>query len=391
MAARATAARVGLSLALLLYAALVVGSGFDRLSANAPAMERLVPRPFRAQAARSAAELASVRGQRGAMLANARQAVAADPVDPGSASLLGAALLLQGDNRGAERAFRVAARFGWRDVATQVYWFEAAVESNEMEPAADRLDALLRAQPDFPQSEALLARLETTGAGRAALERRLAARPGWLSTYVQISGLAPAAVPRRAGVLVELGRGGTRLGCAGVAPFVTGALDAGARREAEQVWLAHCPGARIDRGIADPGFEAFGTEQASPFGWQAAPSGDVSIEPVAVARGNRALRLRNGAPVTRLMLVQPVALPPGRYRLTAKVVPGRLAASIGCKGSPAMPQDVRGDPGQGGEMLELPDCERPALGLWLRPGANETELDDVALVPLAQSPASARE
>lgn len=390
MAARATAAKAGLSLALAVYGALALASGLDRLSGNVPALERLVPAPFRAQAARSAAELAFARGQRAAMVVAARQAVAHDPVDPGSSSLLGAALLTAGDARGAEQAFRVAARFGWRDVATQAYWFEAAVEGGEMEPAADRLDALLRAKPDLAGGEALLARLEGTPAGRAALRERLARRPGWLPIYLQVSGVAPATLGRRAQVLVDLANAGTRLGCTAIAPFVTDALAVGARREAEEAWIAHCPGARISGGIADPGFDSFGTDSASPFGWQAPPSGDIVIEPVAGPAGKRSLRLSNSASVSRLMLMQPIALAPGRYRLTAKVAPGRLAASIGCRSQPALPHDVVGDPATGGQVLDVPACDRPALGLWLRPGASAVELDDVALAP-ADQPASARE
>ncbi|MEO6041111.1 MAG: hypothetical protein ABIP41_04355, partial [Croceibacterium sp.] len=170
--ARATASRVALSLGLVGFGVLAVGSGLDRLSGQAPGLERLVPGPFRAQAERSAALIAGARGRRAAALDHARKAVAGDPVDPGAAPLLGAALLLQGDAARAEQAFRVSARLGWRDVPTQAYWYEAALEAGEMAPAADRLDALLRAHPGFPGSDALLARIEETPAGRRALERR---------------------------------------------------------------------------------------------------------------------------------------------------------------------------------------------------------------------------
>ena len=197
-------------------------------------------------------------------------------------------------------------------------------------------------------------------------------------------------------VLVELARRGTRLGCDDVTQFVTDSLVLGARHEAEQVWLAHCPGAHLAGSIADPAFAEFATEEASPFGWQAPPSGDVEIEPAADAAGKHGVKLANRASVSRLMLTQPLAVPPGRYRLTAAVAAGRLAGSIGCAGQPPLPHDVVGDPGSGGQVLEVAGaCQRPVLGLWLRPGGGETALGPVALVPAAQAsearpPASAR-
>ena len=33
----------------------------------------------------------------------------------------------------------------------------------------------------------------------------------------------------------------------------------------------------------------------------------------------------------------------------------------------------------GGQLLRVSSCSRLELGLWLRPGAEETELDSVAL------------
>jgi hypothetical protein len=371
--------KAGLALALAVYAVLTVGNGFDRLSADAPQFERLVPRPLRAEADRAAARTAAARGQPQALFAAAKSAVKADPVDPASTSLLGGALLLRGDNPGAERAFRVAARFGWRDVPTQAYWYEAALEARQMEPAADRLDALLRANPNLSSSDALLAQLEATPAGRAALERRLAERPGWLQSYLQVAGKPPELLDRRVVVLTELARRGMRVGCRDIAATVASALASGGRRQAEQLWQAHCPGAKVTGGLADPGFERLGDEQAFPFGWRTAPSGDVAIDPVRDRSGGRTLRLSNSASVARLVLLQSVALEPGRYRLTARATPGRLAASLGCNADPPRPSLSSGDLAASGQVLEVPACARLTLGLWLRPGGEAAELGPLML------------
>jgi len=350
------------------------------MSLDAPALGRLVPSAFQAQAARSTASLAIARQQPAAAIAAARRAVAADPVDPAPASLLGTAYLMSGKTSAAEAAFRVAARLGWREAPTQAYWYYAALQSGDLPRAVDRADALLRTHPNLPIRDELLEPLESTRAGRAALIVRMAGRPTWLANYVRPErDLDDATLDRRSEVLAELAAAGTRLGCDEVGQFVNVALARGARRNAERVWTGHCPGAALTGGLADGGFERFGRDQASPFGWRSNLSGDVVLRSVDKAGGNRAVLLQNSAAVSRLVLSQAVALEPGTYRLTATAAPGRIAASLGCGGGPPVPSLTDGDPARGGQVLRVAACSRLELGLWLRPGDGEVELDSVAL------------
>ena len=375
----ASSGRVVASLALLLFAGLVAASGLDRLSPQAPALARLVPLPLRAQASRAGAVQAVVRLQPRTALLNARRAVAADPVDPSANGLLGTAYLLNQRADQAEAAFRVAARFGWREPATQIYWYQAALQSGDLALAVDRADALLRTHPDLPERDVLLAPLESTAPGRAALIERMVGRPVWLAGYLSPdSEISDEILARRALVLTDLARAGTQLGCAAVAPFVSQALARGARRDAQRVWTGHCPGATIAGGLADPGFEEFG-DDASPFGWQAGASGDVALRVTDKGGGNHALAMRNRGTVSRMVLSQAVSLAPGVYRLTGKVAAGRVAASVGCGAAPGLPRLGDGDLASGGQLLRVPACSRLELGLWLRPGGDETELDSIAL------------
>ena len=370
--------RIAASLALLVFAALALASGFDRLSLQAPGLGRLVPSPLRAQAARTGAALALARQQGEAAVAGARRAVAADPVHPASTALLGTAYLLAGQPARAEAAFRVAARFGWREPTTQIYWYQAALQARDWARAVDRADALLRTHPALPTRDLVLEPLESDPAGRAALVVRMAGRPGWLGQYLRLENVADdATVERRGRVLTELAAAGTRLGCRDVTPFVNGALGRGARRHAERVWIGHCPGATLSGTLADGDFERFGAE-ASPFGWRTSLSGDVTVRPLDTG-GNRALRLANSGSVSRLVLSQAVALEPGLYRLTGRTSPGRIAGSLGCGTPPGLPSLTEGDLAAGGQLLRVEACARLELGLWVRPGADEFELDAVAL------------
>lgn len=372
--------RVAATLALLGFAGLAVASGLDRMSLQAPALARFIPSSFRAEAARSSARLSIVRQQPEAALAEARQAVSADPLDPASTALLGAAYLLDGDAPRAEGAFRVAARFGWREAATQLYWYEAAIQSGDLPRAVERADAILRTRPGFPATVTMLEPLESTPAGRAALIARMADRPEWLKSYAWPDpNLSEEVLGRRSVVLAELGAAGTKLGCEAVSTFVQGALQRGARRQAEAVWTSHCSAGALSGGLADGGFEQFGSEAEFPFGWRGQPSGDVALRSVEKAGGNHVLQIHNRSSVSRLVLRQPVSLEPGTYRLRGKVRPGRLAASLGCGQAPGVPAGVVGDIGGDGQQLTVAACERLELGLWLRPGADEVELDEVTL------------
>lgn len=370
--------RIGVSLALLAFGALSAMSGLDRMASRAPAAA-LLPPFLRAQSARSSAAVAIARRDTSSAIVSARQAVAADPVNAASTALLGSAYLLDGQDGRAEQSFRIAARFGWREPATQLYWYDAALQADDLPRAAERADALLRTHYGLWSTEDVLKPLERTPAGRAALIRRMAERPEWLTFYLRLERPDPDLLDRRSEVLAGLGRQGTSLGCDVVTPLVQTALDHGSRRQAERVWRAHCPGATLDDGLTDGGFDHFEKMPGSPFGWRAQLSGDVALRVVNRAGGGRALELRNDAPVSRLVLTQAISVAPGAYRLTGKSTSGRIAGSIGCDGPPQLPNLTDGDMSMGGQSLSIPRCSTLILGLWLRPGTGTVELDDVAL------------
>lgn len=374
------ATRLAATAGILLFAALAFASGMDRMSAASPGLARLVPQLLRAQAERTEARLALARMDRDRALSAARAAVLADPVAPDSTALLGTALLVAQRFDAAEQAFRVAARFGWRDPITQRYWFQAALQAGDYARAADRADALLRAHPRLADAEQLLAPLERDPRGRAALHQRMAARPPWLASYVAAAGnLSDETLDRRSETLAALAASGVRLGCEQTRGFVTAALERGAREQAQRVWTGHCPGAQLAQGLADGGFEQLAASSASPFGWTLRRSGDLSIRLPEDADRGHFLRLRNNASVSRLVLLQALSLAPGRYRLEGTGTAGRFAASLGCEETPPLPRMVSGDLAAGGQELRVQDCSRLTLGIWLRPGSAEAELDDLRL------------
>jgi hypothetical protein len=56
-----------------------------------------------------------------------------------------------------------------------------------------------------------------------------------------------------------------------------------------------------------------------------------------------------------------------------------VAASVGCDGPAGVPSLTTGDPAAGGQEIRVATCTTLELGIWLRPGASEITIDDVAI------------
>lgn len=376
--------RVALGAVAVLYAFAAWGNGMDRASRDFPSAARLVPTPFRAEADRSAAASALSRQQPHLAAALANAALRHDPVDARSTALLGAARLLDRDPQAAEAAFRVSARFGWRDPLTQAYWYETALGLGDYDLAAMRLDALLRSGAALVPAEVLLAPIEATPQGRIALARRLARLPVWADRYLAPPGdLARDALIRRAEVVAAL-RDTRSLGCARVGALTRALLERGERARAQSVWQAHCPLSRIGSGIVDADFGQIGRDGGeAPFGWNRHVHADVDAEFAPLPGGGAELRLRNAAPTSRLVLSQAVQLAPGRILLQAQITVGgkpagdRLVAALTCGMTDRLPGNIVGDLAFGGQTLAGPACDDAILSLWLKPGPDEVSISQL--------------
>lgn len=305
-------------LACLGYAGLALGSGLDRMSLEQPELAAKVPAGFASQALRSEGAALIGQGQARAALAKGEAAVRSAPLDPASSALLGISRFRLGDAAGADRAFRIAGQFGWRDQFTQTYWLGRALEIGDWRVAAMRLDALLRQHPALLGERRLLDPIETSPAGRAALAERILAQPGWLRPYTA----AVADVPRpvlllRAQVLDQVAARKGLLGCEAVAPLVERLVGEAAELEAASLWRQHCPGAAATL-VYDGQFAAASIQQdRSQFAWTFIGDSDSSLllEPVG-KDGTRRLIVDTTATKPRQIVRQMVLVAPGTYRLS---------------------------------------------------------------------------
>jgi tetratricopeptide (TPR) repeat protein len=375
-----------LSLAVIAaFAAAALASGLDRVSAQAPGLERLVPVPFRAQADRSAAATALDRKDNAAALASSRDAVATDPVDPDATAFLGSALMQVGRTQDAARTFRVAAQFGWRNVQTQAFWYDAALQAGDYGVAAERLDALLRVHTRLVDQTELLKPMESDPTAQKALAARLQLAPPWLPAYLRLDDDTPSDVlDRRLAVVSQLDSSHFQIGCETAAPFARTLLDDGRRHDAETVWNANCPNMKVVGLISDPTFaHVLDPNAENPFSWRVMSSGNLSIGQ-GPAGAAPTLVLSNSAPGARLTFLQTVALPAGLYHFHAnqgagQASAGKLYISWACDSRPPFPDTSGADLLGSGQDIRVSECDRQQIGLWVAGGGATVRLQSIAL------------
>jgi hypothetical protein len=367
---------------VLVFALLALASGLDRASANDPRLARLVPSALAAEAHRATASQSLSAGKADLAIAQASAAIEADPIHPRSTALLGAGHLSARQLVLADRDFRVAARFGWRDPLTQIYFMDAALRAGQPRLAAMRLDAVLRQSPNYPIREMLLAQLEGSAAGRAALAERLALRPSWTAAFFG-DGNSLSAQVLQARATVIAGMEGPKWGCDAVAPLVGRLVLAGSVSNAKALWRAQCP--TSSEGIADPVFAALPlARQPVAFEWNRVSSGDVEARPALAP--DSGLMLRVNGPSSQLVAWQMLTLAPGRYRLGWTATGARadgLTLSLACALQDRTPLAARHT--GGGRFEATVDvgagCAGQFLSLWLAPGSEEIRFANPVIAP----------
>jgi hypothetical protein len=322
--------------------------------------------------------------QQGSAVAAARAATVHDPVDPDSTALLGSALLVERRFPEAEKAFRVAARFGWRNLATQGYWLDASLQANDLAHAMDRADAILRAHPRLTDEQQLLAPFERTEAGRTALAERLSSRPAWLKAYLTVTRETPADVVEQRMSVVSRMRVAEPLGCDLVTPLTRALLRIGQRPAAQALWNQHCPQRRVVGLLADPRFAFAGDSSVTdmPFSWIGWRTGDVAIRDEG-SGADRVLLVSNAGPSPRIVLYQPVKLPPGRYVVKAtgetEGPSAQASAALACNGRFPSAGTADGQLLAGGQTVVAGECANQQLGIWLTGNGSEVRLRSIEL------------
>ena len=371
----------------VLYGYAAMANGADRLSAFTPGIERLVPAPFRGSANAAHAVLALSRKDFPAAEEAAGASIAASPLNRDAVGLLALSRLLQNKADPADAAFRVSGQLGWRDTPTQLYWYAVGIDNGDYTLAAQRIDALLRANPDYPEAPRLIRPLESTPAGRAALVARLRERPEWLGRFARPGdNFTDEQLADRSAVLALLAQQHVVLGCDGVSALATRLVDRGMRSEGVALWKSQCGREQTSgAGLFDPGFGALAARVPSPFAWRTFTSGDVDVQTGIAPDGKPATTLSNSSAFSVIVLQQSVQLAPGAWRAQLQVTDpatarGKIFATIGCGANPGR-TETTGDIVGAGQTIAATPCDKQFFSIWLRPRVDGVTLRRVTLTP----------
>lgn len=371
---------------LLLFATVAFLSGTDRQSREFLTTPSFLGWPYDTGAARARAIDAIVKHGPSSAMGYAKRAIVSDPLSADAVSILGRSQLFSGKLAEAHATFEVAGQLGWRDALTQVYWLDQAMQEGNLKVASERLDALLRQNPDNENRDRFLALLSSSPEGRAALAERLRISPVWVQPYVsELDDVPQDQLLQRIDVMARVGNG--VWDCSAVTRMTQKLIDLNMLPEAMSVWRRSCT--ESNSLVYDGGFDKLDTTKATGgFEWQLSGRGDIDVQATADQTGNRRLQFEVTAARSLPILRQLIVLEPGTYRLSWRTpdtdAPSarQLSVSLSCK--PDLADAVPGTLLQGTKDVYVQDfkldaaCTAWQLNFWLAPRV-EIFLDDVTL------------
>ncbi len=381
-------ASICLAVLLLGYATVAAINGLGRWISDEGEPHGPPVFTYDTMAARALATRALANNAPAQALPLARMALLGDPVDAQVVGLIGRSEILLGHGAKADAAFRVSAGLGWRDTATQLYWYSRAFDLGDADMAAQRLDAVLRQDPGFLARDSSFADVTASPEGRAALAVRLAEHPFWSFTfYAPREALTPELLADRADVVRRMPK--AALQCADVAPLVNRMLQANLLEEGQDLWSRACD---PEPGLVHDGHfrrvDPEGKGGVTYFNWQLPASGTVELLFDEAADGARTLDMRVNGGISRSVLRQLTILAPGRYKLSwampeqGAAALAALRVGIGCTADRGVAVPAQSDPAAPGRaMIETTvddTCRARLISFWLAPGTR-VHISDVRL------------
>jgi hypothetical protein len=246
----------------------------------------------------------------------ARAALIAAPLDPRAVRVLALAAEIGGDHAAPVRLMRVGDRLSRRDLLTQVWLFEHALQGRDWQDASLHADALMRGEMvGAPLSAAMIHAMAEPGA-LAPFVDRLAANPEWRRPFM--SGLTWAsddrALPTRVLTMLSTTAAPPTLEETSrlVERYIYDKDYSGARR----LWLGVLRG-----GAAAPAADVYNggfvnLAAPPPFNWRLTESDAAEVGFGHADDGRPALHILSRQPSTAALAEEALVLPPGRYRLS---------------------------------------------------------------------------
>ncbi len=242
----------------------------------------------------------------------ARRALRQDGTAVLALSTLGFDADLHSDRTAARRFFVQAQRQSRRDLRTQLWMIEDAVERGRIAEALKQYDITLRVSPELGELlYPVLAKAGTEPAIRHALVETLAGRPSWGESFLSYASRNAPDPHATATLFLELGRRGVSIPQPSRAAVVDALIAAGRVDEAWRYYALDRPG--VDRRRSrDPRFTA---ELAMPsqFDWVAIDNAGATTS-IGEGVADFTAPASIGGPLLRQVQI----LPPGTYRLAGR-------------------------------------------------------------------------
>lgn len=254
----------------------------------------------------------------------ARRALRRSPVSAAGARMIATARDLAGDPAAARRLMAYSESLSQRDLPTQLWLIQDAVQRNDVAQALHHYDVALRSSDVskvilFP----VLVRALNQPAVVAGLVDTIVRRPAWAVGFLDQASRDAQDMAGLAALIGGLGRRGYAVPDAVLAEASARMADAG---RFDAAWHVHAAGdphaARVM--IEDPDFTRIG-EATGPFGWTAIPGNGLSIEPRQYGAQN-ALAYRAATGASGTVARQLLMLPAGGFRLSG-MAPDRAEGS----------------------------------------------------------------
>jgi hypothetical protein len=250
----------------------------------------------------------------------AKRALQQDPTAVAAVATLGINADVRGDKAAARRYFTYAQKLSRRDLRTQLFMIEDAVQRNDIRGALHQYDMTLRVFPTLSDMlYPVLASASSDSEIRRELIRTLAGQPVWSESFVNYASGDRRDPKSTAALFLELRRAGISVPETARASVVNVLIAGGQTEAAWSYYAAIHPGADRRRS-RDPRFAAT-PETPSQLDW--APIND----------GGLTTNIQGGifdfaAPASfgGTMLQQLQLLPPGIYRLRAHSIAIEQAA-----------------------------------------------------------------
>lgn len=326
---------------------------------------------------------------------SARRALRRDPTSAIAASTLSIAFAKQGDTARSTAMLAYAEQLSRRDLTTQLFAIEAAVQRGDILNALRHYDIALRVGKSMPPLLfPVLDSASVDTAIRAPLARMLARGTPWQSSFLDYLSANTKDIGAAARLVDAIYVAGGSVPYGPMSVLIQRLLEAGDVPSAWRLYRYKNP--KAQRASLRNGDFSAAPDLPTLFDWRLEDDGDARAEILRSNRGGE-LRIEARAGAGGTVASQRLVLSPGRYALAFTVRAGENASfgasvfEITCVPSRQRIGLVRIDGAAKGQQIlrfVVPsDCLSQSLDLTIKPGNMEEDvegaIDDVVLTSIA--------